>query len=127
MKKIVLLIMILVSSVFAQTQWSDMFDAFDEAAAQKKPVMIMLSMKGCPGCEYMKGVVFEDKAVAESIKKNFIAVELDVHVDFIPEELEYFATPTFYFLDAEENILKRLNGGENAKKFIKTLEGIKKK
>ncbi|MEA1983148.1 MAG: thioredoxin fold domain-containing protein [Campylobacterota bacterium] len=126
MKKLLLLLMLTFVSLFGETKWGDLFDGYDEAKSQNKRVMIMLSMKGCPGCEYMKGVVFEDKAVAASLEKNFIAIELDVHSDFVPEELEYFATPTFYFLDADENILKRLNGGENAQKFIKTLEAMKK-
>lgn len=126
MKKIVFLIGIFMSSLFAETQWSDMFDVYDEAKAQNKNVMIMLSMKGCPGCEYMKGVVFENKDVAVALK-SFVKVELNVHSDFVPEELEYFATPTFYFLDADENILKRVNGGENAKAFIKTLQSMKKR
>lgn len=127
MKKIFLILAILVTSAFAQTQWSDIFDAYDDAKSQNKTVMIMLTMKGCPGCEYMKSVVFENSDVAKRLKNDFIAVELDVRSDFVPEELEYFATPTFYFLDADEEILKRLNGGENAKDFLAILKEMKKK
>ena len=127
MKKIFLLLAILFTSVFAQTQFTDLFDAYDDAKNQNKTVIIMLSMKGCPGCEYMKSVVFENSDVAKRLKNDFIVVELDVHEDSVPEKLEYFATPTFYFLDANEKILKRLNGGENAKDFLATLQEMKKK
>lgn len=127
MKKIFLILAILVTSLFAQTQWSDIFDAYDDAKSQNKTVMVMLTMEGCPGCEYMKSVVFENSDVAKILKKDFIAVEIDVRADFVPEELEYFATPTFYFLDADEKILKRLDGGENAKDFLATLKEMKKK
>lgn len=126
MKKILLLLLILASSLFAKVEWSDMFDAYDDAQASDKIVMIMLSRKGCPGCEYMKSVVFEDKEVMELLKEGFISVELDVQEDFVPENLEYFATPTFYFLDKNEKILKRINGGEKAKDFIKTLKELRK-
>lgn len=127
MKKILFLLLVLGSSLFAKMNWSDMFDAYDEAAAQNKPVMIMLSQKGCPGCEYMESIVFEDKKINKYLKEHFISVHLDVHEDFIPEKLEYFATPTFYFLDKNEKILKRLNGGENAKDFIKILQEVRSK
>jgi len=125
MKKIVILLLLLVSSVFAQVEWGDMFDAYDDARESNKVVMVMLSREGCPGCEYMKSVVFEDKVVSKLLKEGFISVELDVQQDFVPENLEYFATPTFYFLDADEKILKRVNGGEKVKKFIKTLEAVR--
>jgi len=125
MKKIVIVLLLLASSVFAEVEWDDMFDAYDDAKASNKIVMVMLSREGCPGCEYMKSVVFEDKQVNKLLKEGFIAVELDVQQDFVPQDLEYFATPTFYFLDADEKILKRINGGEQIKKFIKSLEVVK--
>jgi len=127
MKKLLLLLAILFTSAFAQTQLTDIFDAYDDAKSQNKRVMIMLTMEGCPGCEYMKSVVFENSDVAKRLKNDFIVVELDVRADSVPEKLEYFATPTFYFLDANEKILKRLNGGENAKDFLATLKEMKKK
>ncbi len=126
MKKIILLVLFLVSSLVAEPKLTDMFDAYDDAKAQNKSVMIMLTMEGCPGCEYMKSVVFENTDIAETLKKGFIVVELDVRADSIPENLEYFATPTFYFLDANEKVLKRLNGGKNAKEFAEVLKEMKK-
>lgn len=126
MKKILILLFILTSSIFAKVEWTDIFDVYDDAKASNKVVMVMLSQKGCPGCEYMKSVVLEDEKVSKLLKDSFISVVLDVHEDFMPENLEYFATPTFYFLDAQEKILKRVNGGEKAKDFIKTLKVFKK-
>ena len=126
MKKILILLLLLVSTAFCKVHWADMFDAYDNAKSEKKLVMVMLSREGCPGCEYMKNIVFEDKEVSKLLNDGFISVELDVGQDFIPEELEYFATPTFYFLDANEKILKRINGGERTEEFIKTLQEVQK-
>jgi len=126
MKRIFLIVLLLVLPLLAKTEWVDPFDAYDEAKAQNKNVLVMLSMKGCPGCEYMEDVVFENREVAKKLQENFILVHLDVREDSIPEKFKYFATPTFYFVDAEENILKRLNGGKHAKDFLKTLEEMKK-
>ena len=124
MKKL-LLLSFFITSLFAKLEWGDIFDAFDEAKEQNKKVMIMLSQRGCSGCEYMKSVVLEDKNVQKVLKKEYIAVHIDIHEDSVPENLKYFATPTFYFLDKNETILKRLNGGQNAKDFLETLQKIK--
>ena len=127
MKKILLLITLLLSSLVADVKYIDLFDAYDNAKAQHKTVMIMLSQKGCPGCAYMEDVVFNNTDVAKQLAENYIVVHLDVHEDSIPAGLEYFATPTFYFLDADKKVLKRLNGGENAKEFSETLSTLKVK
>ena len=126
MKKILLSLLLLVVTAYAEIKYTDIFDAYDNAKAQNKNVMIMLSMEGCPGCAYMEDIVFADKNVAKEMK-NFVLVHLDVRADSIPTNLEYFATPTFYFLDSDEKILKRLNGGENVKDFTATLKAMKAK
>jgi thioredoxin-related protein len=125
MKKIVLLLAFLIRSLVAEPKLTDIFDAYDDASSQNKNVIIMLSMEGCSVCEYMKDIVFEDKKV-EKLLNNFVLVELDVRADSIPENLKYFATPTFYFLDSNEKILKRVNGGKNVVDFTKILKKMKK-
>jgi len=124
MTKIFFTFFFFIASLSADVHYSDMFDVYDEAKAQKKLVLIMLSQKHCPGCEYMEGVVFKNEDVGRYLQENFVTVHLDIHEDYVPEELEHFATPTFYFLDENENILKRLNGGENAKDFYQTLQTV---
>jgi len=127
MKKIILTLVLVVSSLFADIKYTDIFDAYDVAKAEKKLVLVMLSQKGCPGCQYMENVVFENKDVNKFMKKSYVTVHIDVHDEGAPDGLEYFATPTFYFLDANEKVLKRINGGENAKDFLTTLEEVSSK
>ncbi len=126
MKTFFLLFFILTSSLVAKVEWCNSFDIYDDAKQSEKLVMVILSRKDCPGCAYMYGVVFEDKEVDKLLKEGFLSVKIDVDEDFLPENLEYFATPTFYFLDKNEKILKRLNGGEHINEFIKILKELKK-
>lgn len=125
MKKILFITVFLITSVFADINWAeDIEDAYDIALKDNKTVMVMLSRKGCPACEYMRGIVFEDKNFMSFFNKYFIAVHVDIHEDFVPEGLEYFATPTFYFLNADEKILHRVDGAHNHKEFREELEEI---
>lgn len=126
MKKIVLILLLTLSSVFAEVAYTHIFDVYEEAQKQNKLVLIMLSQKGCPGCEHMQEVVFENEEVNKYMKEKYLVVHIDVYEEGAPDGLEFFATPTFYFLDEEENILKRLNGGENEKEFLETLKTVAK-
>lgn len=126
MKKFLLSFIFLAVSLFAQPlHFTDIFDAYDVAKEQNKPVFIMLSKKECPGCKQMHNVVFKDEALSSYINKNFVMVEIDVYDESVPDELKYFATPTLYFLDKNEKILKRINGGQKAPELLKTLKEVK--
>jgi thioredoxin-related protein len=124
-KKIVLIIAFLITSAFGDINWAeDIEDAYEIAAKNNKKVMVMFSRKGCSACEYMKDIVFKDKKFVNFFNKDFIAVHIDIHKDFLPEGLEYFATPTFYFLDSNEKVLYRINGAHNSKEFTEEFELI---
>lgn len=122
MKKTIILISLLFTTLFADIKWVDMFDAYDTAKSENKVVMVMLSREGCPGCEYMTDVVFQNKEVMNIFNKNFLGVHLDIHHDFIPDKFTYFATPTFYFVNSNEKILKSFVGAKKSKEFIEILK-----
>ena len=126
MKKILIIMLFLATSLFAQMNWiGDLEDAYDKAEANHKIILVMLSQKGCPPCKYMKTIVFKDDKVIKEFNKNFIAVELDIHEDSVPLELVNFGTPTFYFLNADEEILDRFVGYKNQKDFLAVLQEVK--
>ena len=126
MKKILIIMAFFATSLFAQMNWiGDLEDAYDNAEANHKIILVMLSQKGCPPCKYMKTIVFKDDKVIKEFNKNFIAVELDIHEDPVPLELPNFGTPTFYFLNADEEILDKFVGYKNQKDFLAKLEKVR--
>lgn len=125
MKKIVLILTLLISSLFAELNWVDYEDAIELAEEKNKIVMVMLSREGCPACEYMDNIVFKNEDIEEILTKNFAVVHVDIHHDFMPEGLTYSGTPTFHFLDKTEKKLHRVEGGKNAKDFMKILTELK--
>jgi len=125
MKKIFPLLALFCIALFADVKYIDIFDAYDEAKKEHKIVMVMLSQEGCPSCEYMEDVVFNNTNIAETLERRFVVVHVDVYKDGVPDGLEFFATPTFYFLDSNEKVLKKFTGGQNAKDFADTLKAVK--
>jgi len=127
MKKATLMVLLLVTSGLADITWASSYTAaVAQAAKEKKGVMVMLSKEDCPACEYMEGVVFEEGIVEETIRKNFIAVHLDIHKNTLPQGIGYIGTPTFYFLNTKGEKVKRYDGAANIPTFMGLLSSIKK-
>jgi len=127
MNKVLMALALITSCAYAQINWLTSYDAaLIKAAKEKKNVMVMLSKEGCPACEYMEDVVFAEQAVEESINKNFIPVHLDIYKDKVPAELGYIGTPTFHFVNAKREKLKRHDGAANIPTFMGILNSVKK-
>lgn len=124
-KKIIVIVSMLVTSLFAEIEWMQYDEAFVEAKKSNKIVMIMLSKEGCPACEYMKDIVFENDDVVDEFNQNFIGVHLDIHEDYIPEEFTYIGTPTFHFINKHERKLDRIDGGVNSRDFTSKMREVK--
>jgi len=125
-KKILLTLLFIVNAHATQLNWiSDLDDVYDIADKEHKIVFVILSQKGCPACKYMKNTVLKNKDVIKEFNKNFIGVHLDIHHDSVPLELEHFVTPTLFFLNADEEILYRINGYKNEKEFLDELDTVK--
>ncbi len=128
MNKILLLVLFLVSSAFADIKWHGYEEGIALAKKDKtKIVMVMFEHEDCPACAYMENVVFEDANMQKVINKDFIAVDIDVYNDFIPEGMSYIGTPTFYFLTYDEKVLFKTQGAYNMKDFSGILKKTKSK
>lgn len=126
MKKIILILFLVGSSLFADLIWNhDIEEGYDKAEKEHKVIFVILSQKGCPACKYMQNVVLKNKNVVKALEKDFVTVHLDIHTDDVPLALEHFVTPTLYFVDSEEKVLHRVDGYENAKDLLEELENVK--
>ena len=125
MKKTVLILALLFSSLFAEIEWMGYDAALQKAGKENKIVMVMLSKEGCPACEYMMDIVFEDDNVIEEFNRDFIGVHLDIHEDYIPDEFTYIGTPTFHFVNKHGRKIGRIDGGVNVRDFTATMREVK--
>ena len=126
MKKLLLTLIFLTNTLMADLVWLDYDVAVEQAQKSDKIVMVMLSQKGCPACEYMTDIVFKDKNIEAKLSSKFLVVYTDIYTGFVEEGMSYAGTPTFYFLDKNEKTLDKFSGGLNVRDFGKKLKEVQK-
>ncbi len=126
MKKIILLLFILFSIVPAnelKTIYSYQ-NAIYKAHKEDKLVLVMMTLKGCPVCDYMKDIVFERKPILEYLNKNYYVVIKDIERDRYPQRFSAIDSPTFFFIDPEtrEEVIEKKVGGFKPDAFLDLLK-----
>ena len=130
MKKILLTFMFLISCVFGAGDINFYHDYASGAKAAKKEhkmMMIMIHVKGCPECNYMKEVIFTQPETKQFMSQNFVNLLLDFKETEIPSKYTQIGVPTFYFTDPDGNIVHKQIGAVRGNKFIKVLQEAKAK
>ncbi|HRF56969.1 MAG TPA: thioredoxin fold domain-containing protein [Campylobacterales bacterium] len=130
LKKSLFLILFAISAFGAQIEWSlDYKAALEKAKNENKPILLMLSQPGCPACAQMKETVLKkDELVINEISSKFVAVEVNILKESWNKKFRAFATPTFYFLDKNENkIGRQFVGGADGEEFLKILKDVQTK
>lgn len=127
MKKFLLIILLLSSSLFAELDWTGSYEqGLAKAKKEQKAVMLMFSSKTCKMCSYMKKTVYENDDVSEYVKTFFIPIEIDIAEH--PDKYGYavFGTPTYYFLTSEGKPIGRMMvGGASPEGFLQKLKDAK--
>ena len=126
MKKLILILIFSILVQAAQLHYEHNFkEALIKAQQQNKKVMMIYSAVWCPECNYMKDVVFKDKKVKSYLQKNFIILSLDIQKDKLPTGYKYIGIPTFFFLRDDATLIKTIEGGSKADKFLTKLKAVK--
>lgn len=129
-KKIILMMILLVSSIFASdVNWEKDFNSgIKEAKMQNKPVLFVFSRHTCKYCVILDETTFKDKKVIEALNKDFISiVSYTDENDYTPKELWRPGTPALWFLLPNgEPMYQPLMGAIDAPNFLKALDIVKK-
>ena len=124
MNKIVLIVLSGFLSLFALE-----FHSYEEALKlQKKTgkvIMIDVIRSDCHYCKDMQKKVFDNKAMSVWLQKRFIPVKLNLDFDELPLGLHVYFTPTFFFLDSDQKIIKKIPGSWNIQDFKDLTKNIK--
>jgi thioredoxin-related protein len=107
------------------------YTAKKKARNENKIVMVMMAVKGCPNCAYMKDIVFERENILNYLNENFVVVIYDVDRDkgIYPKRFSTTHGPTFFFIDPrdEKDLKEKHVGGWRDFKFIEILKEVKAK
>ncbi len=104
----------------------------EESRKENKYFFIMFQQEGCPFCEKMRRVTFQNKKVKEFFTKNFYMIEINIKgsvpvIDVDGKEytekefsLKYGArsTPFFVFYDKEGKVILKLPGYYGPEDFL---------
>ncbi len=126
--KIILLFSFLFGSVFMikeqafiESEKTTYEQALELAKQNNKPIMLKLTADNCKYCTKMDKEVLADNEVKLFLDKNFITVNINVDKEELPLKLKRTITPTFIFVDRNENITSKLPGSWNKKDFMDLL------
>ncbi len=125
MKRYLTLLLIVVSSLYADMYWADDYKSGLKEAAQKdKKIIVYFSKEDCVKCEEMTWTISFDKNVSNYVTEHFVAIEIDIEYDK-RQGFKIYQTPTIYFLDTKaKRIGKPLTEVLGPKGFLKKLKEI---
>ena len=116
--------------VASPLQWSNNYHmARQQAKKENKNVILFVSSKINPSCEYMEVDMFNNKKVLKLINDDYIAVKLYIEDDVFPTGLIFYSAPSIYFLTPKgkyfDKKYKRIIGEITSKQMINILKAIK--
>lgn len=85
-----------------------------------KLILLKLESNDCKYCVQMNQEVFTNHEV-QALLENFRVVQVNVDREKIPLDLELMLSPTFVFVNKEEEIVKKLPGAWTTEDFIEFL------
>jgi len=91
----------------------------------KKLIMLEVMRSNCHYCSDMQRDVFNDKEMGKWIDERFIAVKINLDNDSLPLGLKVSFTPSFFFIDADDNIKKKIPGSWNIEDFKSMTKDLK--
>jgi thioredoxin-related protein len=123
-KKVFFLFIILTTSLWA-IEWLSYDEAKVLQKKNHKPIMLDVMRNTCHYCKKMDKEVFDNKEMAQWLQERFILVQINLDEDLMPIDEEVTFTPTFYFLDENGKILKKIPGSWNIQDFKDLTRKIK--
>ena len=124
MNKIVSLLVLATLSLSAM-EWMSYDDGLKLQEKNQKIIMIDVIRTDCHYCIDMDNKVFEDKEMQKWLLERFIPVKLNLDKDKMPLGIKTSFTPSFFFVDKNQTIVKTIPGSWNIEDFKSLTKGIK--
>lgn len=127
MKKIVLVLLVLSSGLFALDWSKDLKTAFAKANKSHKTVMVFVEGEYCRWCKKLKLRTLSDDKVEKRLAK-YVVVKVqreDPKAMRLLPEIE--GVPTVFFMTAKKQVLESVVGYWDAMDFISYIDDVERK
>lgn len=105
------------------------FNSYDNALKLQKEngktIMIDVVRTDCHYCTDMDKNVLQDPQMSQYLEQKFIPVKLNLDNDTLPLGIKVHFTPTFFFVDKNQKIIKSIPGSWNIQDFKDLTKNIK--
>lgn len=115
----------LVGASLEAFEWLSYSQALELQKKTHKPIMLDVMRDTCHYCVKMERDVFQDQETAQWLEERFIPAQINLDKEKMPLNEEILLTPTFFFLDEDGRILKKIPGSWNIQDFKDLTKGIK--
>ncbi|WP_320033409.1 thioredoxin family protein [Halarcobacter sp.] len=127
MKKFLLVILVLFSSLYAvstdlgyETSYSK---ALIKAKKENKNIMMFVVQKSCPWCRKMEKQTLKKQNIDSLVKRDFVPLIVDEASNNYPSKFKANLFPTTYFISKDkEEIISKVLGYKNKKEFYYILK-----
>ena len=124
MNRFILFLLVSFSSLFV-VEFYSYEDALKLQKKSNKIIMIDVIRTDCHYCEDMDKNVFQNEEMSTWLEKRFIPVQLNLDHDKLPLGLNVHFTPTFFFVNKNAKVVKKIPGSWNIEDFKDLTKDIK--
>lgn len=124
MRKTLFFLLLTFHSLFALE-----FFSYDEALKLQKrnhkTIMLDVIRTDCHYCSDMDKEVFQNPKMSLYLSEKFIPVKINLDHEELPLGIKVFFTPSFFFINEKQEIIKKIPGSWNIQDFKDLTKNIK--
>ncbi|MFT5662192.1 MAG: thioredoxin-related protein [Sulfurimonas sp.] len=124
MNRLVCVFLLICSHAIA-VEWIGYEEALRVQEKNNKIIMIDVIRTNCGYCSNMEMAVFEDLYMEDWLEERFILVKINLDKDYMPLGIKPVMTPSFYFINNKQDIIKKFIGAWNIEDFKSLTRNIK--
>lgn len=121
-----ILVVFLITFVYLNAlEWKSYENARKLQKQNNKLIMLDVVRTNCHYCETMEKDVLQDKEMSLWLQERFIPVKINLDHGMLPLGLKVSFTPSFFFIDKDEKIIKKIPGAWDIKDFQSMTKDLK--
>jgi len=123
---VLLLISIFISTLNAiELNWEhNYYHALATAKKEKKMVYLFIGADRCKHCDRFKKQTLSNKALIETMKKEYVLLYMSRDQHKIPDGFEKYGVPMHYFLTSEGKIIAVIQGSRELEGWYDVLDEV---